>query len=80
MIKDITISKKENNKHVALITLKEGWKLGFSPAFKKELIAWMKDPADSWLNYALKEWDSKPAASQPAAVQPQPILDDEVPF
>ena len=80
-MKDISISIKQDGKNVTLVSLKDGWKVGFSPAFKKELIKWFKDPAENWLNFTYKEWEPKPEANQHSAAKSngyQP--DDEIAF
>lgn len=92
MIKDYTISKKIDGKYVPMISIKDGWKFSFMPAFKQEMKNWLNGSEEYW-NGNIKEWDAKPGATtQPATqsahaqakqdgYQPEAAeLDDTIPF
>lgn len=78
-MKDFTVSKKIDGKYVTMISVKDGWKFSFHPAFKRELKSWLNGNEDYW-NANLKEWD---VATTPAQTQPAPEEDvgsDSIPF
>lgn len=87
MIKDYTISKKINDKYVTMLSIKDGWKFSFHPAFKQELKSWLNGSEEYW-NGQIKEWEPKNAqptshdtAKQDGYQAAQDVLTtDEVPF
>lgn len=87
-MKDISFSKKVGESYEKMGGIKNGEKglqLGLSPAFKKQILAWLKDPSESWFNINLKEWDNGGQQAQgTAAVSTAPKtageIDDSIPF
>lgn len=86
-MKDYTVSKKIDGKYVTMISVKEGWKFSFMPAFKKEMKDWLASDEGYW-NGNIKEWEVKATETSSHAQAKQDgyqpaqadLGDDAVPF
>lgn len=67
-----TLSKKIDNKHVAMIQIrlnKNGYpQVSFTPESKPYIRDWLKSGNADWLNFDLKDWG--PAAPSPSEPSP----------